>query len=95
MKLIAPLSALILALATPAWAQQSPDAEAVPESEQQPKVRYQAVTEITGDDLSVTGGLSGPSGATVNLRREQQFRPLIRLREHFDREMQESANQVR
>ena len=86
--------AALLALAftaTPAFAQELDPAPAV----QEPTVRYQAVTEIDGEDLTVSGANKGPEGALVTTRRASQFRPLVKLRTHFDPELLDSANQIR
>ena len=103
MKIHAALFALAFAsLASPSFAQQaepSSPADAAPADTDQddpvPRVRYQAVTEIDGEDVRVSGAVSGPHESFVSLRRDQQFRPLIRLRENFDQEMKDSAAHVR
>jgi hypothetical protein len=93
MKLIAPLSALLLAfLVAPAAAQETPAEETI---SAEPKVHYKAVTEIEIGDLDVLGAVKTPHGGLVVLRRAGQFRPLIQLRQDFDREMKDSADQIR
>ncbi|GEM_PF-3310084 len=102
MKFLAPLIALavgLIAAPTPAHADDEPAEEAVDASEtadvDESRVRYQRVTEIEGDGLNLTGTIKGPDGSIVSLRRSAQFRPLVKLREHFNPEMAGSVNSIR
>lgn len=58
-------------------------------------VRYQAVTDLTFEELDLTAKLLRPENVLVLERRRATFNPLIRLRADFDAEMTESLDLVR
>ncbi len=80
----------LVSLLTPAFAADRDAAQA-----DNPNVRYQAVTELTYDDVELTGELQRPANQLVLERRRATFNPLVQLRVDFDAEMAESVDQVR
>lgn len=81
------LSALVLAssfFASPALAQ-----------DEDAKIQYKAKTEIDFEGVEVDGELVKPTGALLLDRKRADFNPLIKLREDFDEEMDQSVNQVK
>ncbi|MFT5582803.1 MAG: hypothetical protein ACI9VR_000379 [Cognaticolwellia sp.] len=82
------LFALLLAtsfIATPAFAQE----------EEERKIEYKSRTEIDFEGVEVDGELVKPTGALLLDRKRADFNPLIKLREDFNEEMDQSVNQVK
>lgn len=59
------------------------------------KVVYKARTEIDFEGVDVSGELVKPQGALLLDRKKGSFNPLIRLREEFNQEMDQSVNYIR
>ena len=59
------------------------------------KVSYKSKTEIDFEGLDVEGEMVKPSSALVLDRKKAAFNPLIKMRENFNPEMDESINEVR
>ncbi|MCO4746549.1 MAG: hypothetical protein KC912_17270 [Proteobacteria bacterium] len=72
------------AFASPALAQ---DEEAA--------VKYKERTEIDFESVDVTGELVKPEGSLLLSRKQANFNPLIRLREHWNDEMKQSIDEVK
>ena len=82
------ISALLLVsslFATPALAQDD-DGQ---------KIEYKSRTEIDFEGVEVDGELVKPTGALLLDRKRADFNPLIKLREDFNEEMDQSVNQVK
>lgn len=58
-------------------------------------VKYKERTEIDFEGVDVTGELVKPQGQLLLDRRKASFNPLIRLREDFNKEMQQSVDEVK
>lgn len=88
---------LALALATigsyaaPALADDSDEIDA----ESGRKIQYKSKTEIDFEGLDVEGEMVKPSSALVLDRKKAAFNPLIKMRENFNPEMEESIDEVR
>ena len=80
----------LVSLLAPVFAAES-DAPATAAS----NVRYQAVTDITFEDIEIEGKIQRPENVLVLERRRATFNPLIRLRADFDAEMRQSVDVVR
>lgn len=59
------------------------------------KVQYKQKTEIDFEGLDVNGELVKPQSALVLDRKKASFNPLIKLREDFNAEMEQSINDVK
>ena len=59
------------------------------------KVVYKQKTEIDFEGLDVSGELQKPQSALVLDRKKAQFNPLIKLREDFNVEMEQSVDEVK
>jgi hypothetical protein len=59
------------------------------------KVTYKQKTEIDFEDLDVSGELVKPQGVLVLDRKKANFNPLIKLRENFNAEMEQSVDDVK
>ena len=84
------LAASLLAFAAPAFAQDEGG-----EGESDRKVVYKTKTEIDFEGLDVSGELQKPQSALVLDRKKAQFNPLIKLREDFNAEMEQSVDEVK
>ena len=83
------LGTLALGFATPAFAQdEDPPADGA-------KVIYKTKTEIDFEGLDVNGELVKPQSALVLDRKKAQFNPLIKLRQDFNAEMEQSVDEVK
>ena len=82
------VAATLGALSAPALAQ---DEEAGGDR----KVVYKSKTEIDFEGLDVAGELVKPSSALVLDRKKASFNPLIKLREDFNQEMEQSIDEVK
>ena len=80
----------LVSLLAPAFAAEPDDPTAAASN-----VRYQAVTDLTFDDIEIEGKLERPENRLVLERRSATFNPLVRLRTDFDAEMAESLDLVR
>ncbi len=65
------------------------------ESEGDRKVQYKQKTEIDFEGLDVSGELVKPQSALVLDRKKASFNPLIKLRENFNAEMEQSVDDVK
>ncbi|MDP2311193.1 MAG: hypothetical protein Q8P18_34550 [Pseudomonadota bacterium] len=81
------VSALTGALSGAAFAQE--------EEAEGRKVSYKQKTEIDFEGLDVSGELVKPSSALVLDRKKASFNPLIKLREDFNAEMEQSVDEVK
>lgn len=59
------------------------------------RIQYKERTEIDFEGVDVQGELVKPSGALLMDRKRNQFNPLIRFRENFDKEMRDSIDEVK
>ena len=59
------------------------------------KVSYKQKTEIDFEGLDVNGELVKPQSALVLDRKKASFNPLIKLREDFNAEMEQSVDEVK
>ena len=59
------------------------------------KIIYKARTEIDFEGVDVAGELVKPQGALLLDRKKGSFNPLIRLREEFNVEMENSVNYIK
>jgi hypothetical protein len=82
------VSSLGLAFAGAALAQDE-------ESDGDRKVQYKQKTEIDFEGLDVSGELVKPQSALVLDRKKASFNPLIKLREDFNAEMEQSVDDVK
>lgn len=89
------VTALLVALLAPmvASAQEADEANIVEEGGK--KVKYKAKTEISFEGVDVEGEIKKPAGAYLQDRRRAKFSPLIKFRVDFDKEMLQSANDVK
>jgi hypothetical protein len=81
-------SALVGAFSTAAMAQDEENTDGR-------KVTYKQKTEIDFEGLDVNGELVKPSSALVLDRKKASFNPLIKLREDFNPEMEQSIDEVK
>ena len=58
-------------------------------------ITYKKKTEIDFEGVEVEGELVKPQGALLLERKKASFNPLIRLRENFNLEMNQSVNQIK
>ena len=61
---------------------------------EEPKVKYQKETVIDFEGLEIEGELVRPQGNLILERKRANFNPLIRLRQNFDTEMQQSSKEI-
>jgi hypothetical protein len=59
------------------------------------KVVYKQRTEIDFDDLEIEGVLERPSSQLLQERKGAKFNPLIKLRENWDPEMEQSIGDIK
>ena len=57
-----------------------------------PTVRYAAETQVDFEGLDVTARVQGPDGTMVQVRRQADFAPMIRLRADFNDELSDSVD---
>ena len=89
-----PLAIGLLALSTYARPARADDTDEVdPDSGR--KITYKSKTEIDFEGLDVEGEMVKPSSALVLDRKKAAFNPLIKMRENFNPEMEESIDEVR
>ncbi|MCK6523663.1 hypothetical protein L6R49_19815 [Myxococcota bacterium] len=89
-RLLTPFAALTagLLIATPAFAQDE-------EAEGDRKISYKSRTEIDFEGVEVSGELVKPNGALLLDRKRANFNPLIKIRQDFNEEMDQSVNQIK
>jgi hypothetical protein len=88
MRFFIQLTALIITMSyfsAPAFAQDDEDRE----------IQYKEKTEIDFEGLDVNGELMKPQGILQLERRQGNFNPLIKLREDFNPEMDQSLNYIK
>ena len=73
------------AISAPAFAQE----------EGERKIQYKKRTEIDFEGVEVAGELVKPQGALLLDRKRANFNPLIKLREDFNEEMEQSVDQIK
>ncbi|MDP7111765.1 MAG: hypothetical protein QGH45_07370 [Myxococcota bacterium] len=82
--------AFVAAPTTMAFAQAEDDDE-----ERKPRVIYQKETEIDFlEGRNIEGALLGPSIGDIFVPKEPVFTPLLKLRGHFNPEIEQSVNQL-
>ncbi|MCB9663366.1 MAG: hypothetical protein H6732_04580 [Alphaproteobacteria bacterium] len=59
------------------------------------KIQYKQRTEIDFEGVDVSGELVKPSGALLMDVKRSAFNPLIRFRENFNAEMEQSIDEVK
>lgn len=59
------------------------------------KIQYKSRTEIDFEGVDVSGELVKPAGALLLERKRASFNPLIKLRQDFNDEMDQSVNQIK
>lgn len=59
------------------------------------KILYKQKTEIDFEGLDVAGELVKPASALVLDRKKANFNPLIKLRENFNPEMEQSIDEIK
>ncbi len=64
------------------------------EPEKEPKVVYKDRTEIDFEAIEIEGELVKPQGNLILERNRAVFNPLIKLREDFNHEMQQSVKEI-
>ena len=65
------------------------------EDEDGRRIIYRQRTEIDFEGVDVSGELVKPQGALLLDRKKGSFNPLIRLREEFNQEMDQSVNYIK
>ena len=83
------LYAILVLLSGPALAEDPPAEE--PERQ----IIYKEKTEIDFEGLEIEGELIKPQGALLLDRRSATFNPLIKLRTDFDKEMEDSVQEIK
>ncbi|MCB9761382.1 MAG: hypothetical protein H6739_16185 [Alphaproteobacteria bacterium] len=63
--------------------------------EEERKIQYKQRTEIDFEGVEVSGELVKPQGALLLDRKRATFNPLIKLRQDFNEEMDQSVNQIK
>src|SRR5437867_8334223 len=80
---------LIVLLALPALADEKPGVKVVQEAD---RIVVRKRTVIDFNDVTVEGELTKPEGSYVLNRNRTRFRSLVRLRDNFNPELQNSAD---
>lgn len=88
-----PLAIALLAVGTYSRHARADDDEVDADSGR--KIQYKSKTEIDFEGLDVEGEMVKPSSALVLDRKKASFNPLIKMRENFNPEMEESIDEVR
>lgn len=83
-------SAVVLAGAVPAFAQEAEGGAAAPAG----GVQYKSTTKYDFDDDVVEGDLVRPDGEFVDTRKKAKHSSLIKIRENFINEMLKSAEDI-
>ena len=84
------LAALTLFLPATGLAQDTPE----PDSSA-PTITYAAETHVDFGELDVTAEIQRPDGKIVQVRRQAEFAPMIRLRVNFNEELAASVDMVK
>ena len=64
------------------------------DKKEDPKVIYKKKTEIDFENLDIEGELVKPAGALVLERKRANFNPLIKLRQNFTTEINQSVGDI-
>jgi hypothetical protein len=59
------------------------------------KIIYKEKTEIDFEGIEIAGALIKPQGTLILTRHSAHFNPLIKLRADFDKEMNDSVNEIK
>jgi len=86
------LTVLALLLAVPAAAAEPPKSVKVVQEPDKVIVRKRTVVDF--NDVTVEGELIKPEGSYLLHRNQTRFKPLIQLRDDFDRELRQSADNL-
>jgi hypothetical protein len=86
------LMVLCLLAAIPATAAEAPKAVKVVQEPDKVIVRKRTVVDFA--DVTVEGELVKPEGSYLLHRNKTRFEPLIQLRDDFDRELRQSADNL-
>jgi hypothetical protein len=89
------MTQMIFRLAVVALAAGWMSAPAMAQDDGDRKIIYKTRTEIDFEGVDVSGELVKPQGALLLDRKKGSFNPLIRLREEFNQEMDQSVNYIR
>jgi hypothetical protein len=65
------------------------------DSKDEKSVVYKQKTEIDFEDLEIEGSLERPSSQLLQERKGAKFNPLIKLRENWDPEMEQSIDEIK
>ena len=84
------VTGLLAAVSAPAFAQDSDETDDAGR-----KVVYKQKTEIDFEGLDVNGELVKPQSALVLDRKKANFNPLIKIRQDFNPEMEQSIDEVK
>jgi hypothetical protein len=84
------LAALLLCSAA-ALAEEKPGVRIVREPD---RIVVRKRTVVDFNDVTVQGELTKPEGSYVLERGKTHFAPLVRLRDRFDRELKETADEI-
>lgn len=63
--------------------------------DEESKVVYKQKTEIDFEDLEIEGVLERPSSSLIQDRKSAKFNPLIKLRENWDPEIDQSIGDIK
>ena len=63
--------------------------------EPKPQIQYKKITEIELDTVSLDAAVVKPNLAAINESPRPVFNPMIQLRTDFNKEMQDSINEIR
>ena len=66
-----------------------------PTNEQERRIIYKSKTEIDFESVELQGALTKPQGSLVVERKQSSFNPLIKLRENFNQEIEQSTKEIR
>jgi hypothetical protein len=58
-------------------------------------ITYAAETHVDFHELDVTADIQRPDGTIVQVRRQADFAPMIRLRVHFNEELAASVDMIK
>ena len=64
------------------------------DDKEDPKVIYRKKTEIDFENLDIEGELVKPQGALLLERKKANFNPLIKLRQNFTSEINQSVTDI-
>ena len=81
------IMSILISLSSPAFADDA--------KEEEPRVIYKAKTEIDFEGVEIEGELVKPQGSLILERHSAQFNPLIKLRTDFDKEIDDSIQEIK